>query len=470
MLFQGPDHDEEDVQAETITEMKERKQKALEEILLKQEQDRLQEEERIRSKDAEGISWGMAEEAEEEPDLSVNPFAITTNEELFLDDPKKTLRGFFEREGLDLEYKTEDLPNQTFLCKVELPLDDDNGRPIVAQVTHKGKKKDCVAQCALEACRILDRHGVLRKANQEAAVRRKKADSDSGDDDAFLDRTGDIEKRRKRKTQGNDGAALTYDELLKQELELRENIQEIEEKIDKNRAMTKKKGTDEDTDDLDAFMSHLKEGTETVDKVQIKKYRLEQQTLQKDLKQVQRLIEITRPLELPKLSLGGGLGGEPSGAQKKHQLPLFGKKRKLDVKVEKKEETKKEEPETTIEEFDEEESEDNHKQNVVEKPQEVVIEKPEAPKRDVTHVVQAPPAPPTNLEAQSNKTQNREEDQSTAESKKKARQRIRIRKHARDNVDMEETVEETEEKFTDWLPPVDQSGDGTTALNEKLGY
>lgn len=464
-ILLGPDHDAEEVKAESITEMKEQKQKAIEEMLLKQEQQRLEEEERTRATEAEGVSWGMSEDAEDEPDLSVNPFAVSTNEELFLDDPKKTLRGFFEREGLDLEYKTEDLPNQTFLCKVELPLDDESGRPIVAQVTHKGKKKDCVAQCALEACRILDRHGVLRKANQEAAVRRKKADSDSDNDDDFLDRTGDIEKRRKRKVQAQENSALTFEELTKQEIELRERISALEEKITMSKLVNKRAEVG-DTDDLDDYMNQLDKADQKVDKVEIKKYRLEQQAMQKDLKQVQRLIEITRPFEMSKVV------GEESSTQSavgKDKLPLFGKKMKLEVRASVALPSKTGEEEDTEEEsMDQEERDIEVKVEGEREENKVVISPPKplpvprADRPEKTDIMPPPVAP--------ERVQREEEDQSEAQAKKKARPRVRIRKQVRDNVDMEETQEEVEEKFTDWLPPADQSGDGTTSLNDKLGY
>lgn len=59
---------------------------------------------------------------------------------------------------------------------------------------------------------------------------------------------------------------------------------------------------------------------------------------------------------------------------------------------------------------------------------------------------------------------------SSSNATKKKRNRIRIRNDkGRENVDFDEEMVDTE-KYSTWVPPQGQSGDGSTDLNEKYGY
>ena len=73
----------------------------------------------------------------------------------------------FQKEGFDEpEYKTEEKGYAKFRCTLELPVDDEaTGRPLVAEAEVSGKKKEAVAACAMEACRLLDKAGVLRSSH-----------------------------------------------------------------------------------------------------------------------------------------------------------------------------------------------------------------------------------------------------------------------------------------------------------------
>jgi len=354
-ILQGPEYDEEPESELTVTELKERRKQ--EEELKKKEQ-QMQEEQR----EKEGISWGMTEDADEETDLSINPYATTNNEELFLDDPKKTLRGFFEREGLNLDYKCDEMSPGTFVCRIELPIDDNMGKQITAEICHKGKKKDCVVQCALEACRILDRYGVLRQSHHEP-LKRKAPKADSDDEDDFLDRTGDIERKKLKKANAGQNVTLTYEDLIKQEEEMISKLTEVENEIaiyQENLKKIKESKSDLE-DDLDNYMENLAKKSVNIDKTEIRKLRVNEQQLKAEIQKVKKLIKIAKPFDLPPIS-----GTSKMLTDKKAPtLPMFGKRNKFKFTIERTSTSKSETSTSKELKSDEEEFEEDDEINEV---------------------------------------------------------------------------------------------------------
>ncbi|XP_018577798.1 kanadaptin isoform X2 [Anoplophora glabripennis] len=337
-ILTGPEDDAEQESEFTVTELK---QKRAEELLKREEEIREAEKrkEEMRKKEEErGIDWGLGEDADEETDLSENPFAQTTNEELYLDDPKKALRGFFEREGLELEYDCNEQGLGQFLCKVELPLDDELGRPIVAEVLHKGKKKEAVVQCALEACRILDRHGVLRQAIHESRKRKAKNweenDFYDSDEDTFLDRTGTIEKKREKRMKAKvPEKAETYESLLEKEKSIAATIADLEKRIleAQERSNNDNNSTTEE-DTLDSFMKGLKDTKP--DKQTLSKLKLELSKMKDEHAKVIRLANIAKPASLPELVPQQPVPSTSTSSDVKSKiLPVIGKRRKVKLQL-----------------------------------------------------------------------------------------------------------------------------------------
>ncbi|XP_044756683.1 kanadaptin [Coccinella septempunctata] len=342
-LLNGPEEDTEQESELSVTELKQKRQEDIErrerekiELIQRKQKE---EEERKKKEEERGIDWGLGEDADEETDLSENPYAQSNNEDLYLDDPKKTLRGFFEREGLNLEYDCSEQGMGQFMCKVELPIDDDKGRPIYAEIIHKGKKKEAVVQCALEACRILDRYGLLRQAVHESRKRKAKdwAENDyyDSDDDTFLDRTGEIEKKReKRMNTKNPKKAETYEGLMEKERLISDSIRKVEKQLLEAQEKAKHSNrTKSEEDSLDAFMKDLKDSKP--DKTAISKLRSELARLKQEHAKVIKLVNIAKPANLPPLV--PQYSSEVTGQTGKSKvLPIFGKRKKVPVVVQRK--------------------------------------------------------------------------------------------------------------------------------------
>lgn len=468
-ILTGPTNDEEEESELTVTQLKQQKCEREMELMQKEVEQKAEVERREKQKEAEGISWGMGDDAEEEPDLFENPYAQTNNEELFLDDPKKTLRGFFEREGHELEYKCDELSPGTFVCKVQLPIDDEFGKSITCEVQHKGKKKECVAQCALEACRILDRHGVLRQANHEPRRSKKANSDDDSDDDNFFDRTGDVEKKRLRKLGQTQSEAMTYEQLIAQETEILDKICQQELKLNELLDAEKRQKTQSENDDLDSFMSSLSNMNQKFDKFQIRSLKMEIQNAKANHIKLQKLINIAKPQTfLPPITSASTI----------NKLPLFGKRNKLgsvfgNVKTAAIEPTVKV-PKPEVEFQPENDEEDlplteavdlTVKTIAIEKSMPVELElSSEKPAESLIDIAEAENSKRKSVDELS-------EQNSKPSPPKKRKNRIRIRDRYREGVDIADDDEYIdEEKISTWVAPEGQSGDGITALNAKFGY
>ena len=582
LVLQGPEGDMEEETAESATELQEKARAKAEEKRREKEQEEKRKREKKEKADKEeadrGISWGMREDAveedddneEEHPDMSKNPFSQgggggsgpTPNEHHFSADPKKTLRGWFEREGLDLpEYQCEEKGHATFECRLELPLDAalPGEEAVTAEATVRGgKKKEAVAQCALEACRILDRKGLLRQANQESRAKkqaRKLEEQDyyGSDEDDFLDRTGEVERKRKARMRlaGKEGrgAADTFESLVEKSRVAEDELQVKEKELEaamaslhKNRSADK--GGDEE--DLDAYMASLAAGGgASADKESARKLKSTVAELRKEAARLKKLVEIARPASLPALkpvtTKEEQKTGEGEGAAKKKVMGItigkrggMGKMRTLAVTakvVEKKSPSvqptsgvsdvkdksvadtpppsrdasikpssgEEQQPSSRLEEgscerkSQEEQDKDSENQQgekISGEKEKVKAAKPSQP----SSAMMRGPMIPEHLRRELQKEAAEAEDEdgteagaeAPAETKRRG-DRGRKRRKGEDGGgpgskkgDIHEITEEdldadyqdvaNSDKYAVWKPPKNQTGDGRTSLNDKLGY
>ncbi|XP_057715149.1 kanadaptin isoform X2 [Corythoichthys intestinalis] len=531
-IIQGPECDEEEESELTVTELKERGRKMRAELEKRMMGEGSDDEEEGAEKDEDksgnsklssedsGCSWGMAEEhLPEEDENEENPFSTEFHEDqeaAYLKDPKKALQGFYEREGEELEFEYEDKNHGSWLCRIKLPVDDALGRQLIAEVTHTGKKKEAAVQCCLEACRMLEARGVLR---QEAVSRKRKKknweDEDyyDSDDDTFLDRTGTVEKKRKErmKRAGKiEERPDTHESLLAKLSQVEKEVAETQKKLGTHGKDTCGSSTD---DPLDAFMTAVRSDA-TMDAVERRKLHVHIADLRKDAQRLRKLVELTRPSQLPSL-----LPSVNSKAEKpKKALPLFGAMKggsKFKLKTGTIGKLPPKQPNLPSELFnmkelppggEEEEEEEEEENRTV---QEETAENMEANEDKVCELnvdlVEA-----SNLISQETSGQKGEKrvsepkekspersktktctetgklflhqnskpnhDPSSSESKNEvdtdlgARKKKKVMGPSRPPMQLSSQYPQDDPDYCVWVPPAGQTGDGRTHLNDKYGY
>nr|CAG4643765.1 EOG090X026V [Lepidurus arcticus] len=524
-VVQGPSEDEEEESELTVTEVLEQRRQRERELVQKkldaENLQRLKEEEDKKRQEEQGVDWGMGEDANEETDTKENPFAedlAAIHEELYLDDPKKTLRGWFEREGYELEYSVEEKANGHFICRITLPVEGQKGIPLMAETSVKGKKKDAVVQCALEACRVLDRHGLLRRSQHEGREKKKRnyADDDyySSDEDTFLDRTGSVEQKRLARMQAagkREGAVETYETLIEKYEIVQKDI--AQKNQDLNVAVKRQNDYEqsqaaEDVDALDAFMSSLKKNLP--DRKVITHLKAGIITLNQEAARLRKLINIAKPASLPELSVSEAPSPKETTEPATKVPSLLGslkKRSKVELKL-----ATSLTMETTNKEQSEAEEDENEKEKAPFVPQKLGkatlqgdsieksetdssstslpakpnvetikssaerVVKPEGRQIQSTKDVSPPPlenqrvlGPTVPAELLQSLKRESQEESDVVQKKKPRRNKKNLNKdHSQDEKFGD--YDATDPAYAVWLPPADQTGDGKTDLNRKLGY
>ncbi|VDK57268.1 unnamed protein product [Anisakis simplex] len=322
MVLKGPSSDVEKECEYSPTEMKKmRERRKLEDKLRKEAENEMKEENDKNSND-EGISWGMDYGEEQAYAHADEKDFDDERESAYSDDPLKALSHFFDREGFDMEFTfTESGMGHThkWTCYIELPVDTAAGQSLSASATCSGGKKEAQTMCALNACRILDMHGVLYGSKSAAKKKAKDlAENDyyDSDEDIYLDRTGQIEKsrenRRRRALEARGEYTEqkeTYEGLLKKISSATEEMQQIGKRLESlsnNVGVIKDDNTNED--DLDVFCRNLEKTHNNADSIEVKveKSHLRQKLveLKHEIERMEKLAKIAKPVALPSLKVG----------------------------------------------------------------------------------------------------------------------------------------------------------------------
>ncbi|CAG9536161.1 unnamed protein product [Cercopithifilaria johnstoni] len=516
MTLFGPDSDTEEEWEYSPTEMR----RLIEQKKLYDKIQREKEEASKSEKESDGIMWGMDYD-EELGFAQANGDDIQDHEEKYRDDPLKVLSRFFEKEGFDMEFTYEETGtgrNHKWLCSIELPVDTAAGQSLSASAVCSGSKKEAQMICAFNACKTLDMHNLLFRSNEARRRAKNLVDNDyyDSDEDIYFDRTGQIEKnrekRRKRTLEAKGKVTTeieTFETLTTKIASTSEEMREVEAQLAAISNKKEEKEDDEkDDDDLDKFCKQLGYFSNEKDSVAVKmeksilRHRLV--TLKHEKERLEKLAKIATPVELPTLKASTNQDdkravGSLSAATMKKLMKMRQTKRSHPEEKERNESLgmelpsnafiKKTADQSFIAEVEDDEKSCNSSGNIssgiclrdfaaraddangkefniptsssmVSSPEKLLVIK-ETEKNEAAIV------PLTVAE----KCTISDEKQASKDDKSLKRKRIRTRNlplsKQQKNDDYGEGFPNRDENYIMWMPPENQKGDGTNALNTK---
>lgn len=209
-------------------------------------------------------------------------------------------------------------------------------------------------------------------------------------------------------------------------------------------------------------------------------FQFDVQQLKADHVKLQRLIKIARPVELPPLLAASATAAvQSTETKKKLVLPLFGKKGTFSFrstlpakkpKLVEDEQQITDGPEEEQDEKEQVEEESNSTNPPSPKVQAVKCETTTTHSTEEEPQAECTVSEEHTIVTEAVATTDANESESTKRKRKnRNRPRNRNRVHERmDYDDSEELADST--KYSGWVPPEDQAGDGFTDLNSKFGY
>lgn len=250
------------------------------------------------------------------------------------------------------------------------------------------------------------------------------------------------------------------------ESELKKAITDIENQLQKTKKQSADAAATNEEDSLDSYMKSLKEPQ--LEKQTVSRLKSELMKLKQDYAQVTKLLNLAKPAQLP--SLVAQSTSQAESAAKSKLLPVFGKKKKIKVEVPTKSAVVQPEH---VGENEEEEEEEEQEGNKVNKSESVSISnksdteektlntKEENKQQIIKKTEEVKEQPNTSKSTAPKKKQNEEKNRSIEKKQGEKVKKTVPKQYPKDGYS---------DDYSMWVPPTNQSGDGRTSLNDKLGY